>query len=153
LLRNLPDDQRSKLVFSTEDVRVIDAVLTAPPELSGVPKDRFDFLLEQRLKSVFGAEIAAIERDEAALENAEAASAVARNDLRATLDPDAQDARLFETIMAGISGVPWLMKSGSSIVVVKIDDQGRASYPTATPDEEAAGRFFANRQEYEAANA
>jgi hypothetical protein len=142
--------ERTKLLFdSATDARIIDAVLAEPAELSGLPRDRHQELLNRRLQQLHGPEFAALNQDERALAEAEAAVKVAENDLRATFDPKG-NGRQFEQLM-NQAVVPWLIDRGAgSIVVVRLNPDGTAEYSEATAAEKVLGKFFKNIEEYRA---
>jgi hypothetical protein len=143
--------ERTKLLFeSGTDVRIIDAVIAEPPELSGLPRDRHAELLNRRLQQLFGPDIAALEDEEQALAEAEAAIEVAKHHMKTSFDPDQKsDRRQFDKIMEQAT-IPWLVDSGAFITVVKIGADGLATYPPATELEKQTGKFFKNVEEYNA---
>jgi len=71
---------------------------------------------------------------------------VARNDIRAATG---LDERAFDRFEKKAVVTPWLVKSGDSVVKVI---PGETSYPRATADEIALGKFYANQDEYLADN-
>lgn len=151
-VRGLPEIERTKLLFSAEaDPRLLDAVISDAPELSGIPRDRHAEILNRRLRQLHGKELDEIERDEAALAEAEAAAAVAMNDMKAAFGPGS-DGRRFNQIMDR-KLTPWLVGEGSAISVVILNPDGTADYRPASEAEIKIGRRFASVAEYQAQSA
>jgi hypothetical protein len=143
--------KRTSLLFDdATDHRIIDAVLAGPSELSGLPRERHSALLDKRLRQLHGSELTVLEESERALAEAEAAAKVGENAIKVEAK---LNERKFAEIMSR-SPIPWLIDRGAgSIVVVKINADGTADYVEAGPAEKAAGKFFKNREEFNAAQA
>ena len=83
LLRERSPAQAMQLLVSADvDPRMIQAVLEAPPLMSGLTEDAVDTVREQVQKRSFGAELALIEDYEEALTLANSANQIARYQLR-----------------------------------------------------------------------
>jgi len=143
-LRGLPIAERSALVFSSKDQGIVDAVLTAPAELSGIPQDRFEALQNITRERLHGPAMKEIAAAEAVALEAMAVIKVAQNDMRAAAGLDELK---FGAIIDNVKqGAPWLIKEGEKIVVAK---PGQSTYPEATADDLAAGKYYANKDEYD----
>ncbi|WP_095203216.1 hypothetical protein [Mesorhizobium carmichaelinearum] len=147
LVRELKPGERMAFISGSRDERVADAVLSAPPVLSGLSDDMFgqfrDLVMERR---VDGGQVAEIQKAEEAAEAAQAAMIVARNDIRtATGLPD----RAFEDLQKSSAPTPWLKQAGDQVVKVI---PGEMTYPAASADDLALGKFYANADEYFAEN-
>ncbi len=143
-------DARTRLLFGdAADARIIDAVLAEPPELSGLPRDRYDNLLGRRLRQLHGAEMDALEKDEESVAAAEAAIAVAKSDMKRAFGPKSDGLEFDKTMNQAT--MPWLIdRGGGSVAVVKIDANGQATYPEASELEKRTGKFFKDLDEYKA---
>lgn len=149
---SLDMNARQSIALTTNDRRVLDAMVTAPPELSGFTGNLAQVAeqVEARyLELTYGNEIAEIEATEAVLAEADAALQIARNDLMFAAEIEHRD---FETVMRPIEnglGRPWLKREGARVVVV---NPGESSYPDATPHDLATGVYYESGKEFLAAN-
>jgi hypothetical protein len=118
-------------------------VLTAPCELSGLPPDRFEVLMNITREKLHGpavAEIAELQADvdearmclEVATGEAQRASGIALDQFAKIIGNEKQ-------------GAPWLKRDGDRIVVVR---PGESTYPIANAAEVATGRFYTSESEY-----
>ncbi|TPL75117.1 hypothetical protein [Mesorhizobium sp. B2-3-15] len=147
LVREMKPGERMAFISGSRDERVADAVLSAPPALSGLSDDIFgqlrDLVMERR---VDGGQVAGIAEAEETAEAAEAAMLVARNDIKAVTG---LEDRVFDDFEKKAVPTPWLVKSGDNVLKVI---PGQNAYPAASADEVALGKFYANESEYRADN-
>jgi hypothetical protein len=81
-VRSLPLAERTALVFSANlDPTIAEALMTAPPMLSGLPEDRHAHFVRAHLAKHHAAELAEIEHIENQIEVVDAAIKTARNDI------------------------------------------------------------------------
>lgn len=158
-LRSLDIQERNTVVNTTADNRVLEAMVTAPAELSGItqlpnPDAIIDAVKARYMEAHYATEIAEIKTIEAVVLEGEAAVAVARNDLKAVVG---MDDRSFEAIMLPIErgvGRPWLLKRGENdIQVVEVGGDGRAAYRAATSDDLSHGIYYKDFAEWQQAQA
>jgi hypothetical protein len=152
-LRNLKPGEREALLMSTADIRLIEAAVTAPPELSGFAATNRDTIdkIEQRYVALrHPAEVAELESLDELVSSAEAITTVARNGLRQTAQLDAQT---FEREAAKIEAAVWLVGSPGQEQVCEPGPDGTAIYRIATSDEVATGYHYANLADYQSARA
>jgi hypothetical protein len=155
-------DLRAKQVIAktTNDTRLLEAMVTAPPELSGMVGAHLGPLAEEiearYLELTYGPEIAEITAIEAVLAEADAGMQVARQSLQTNSEmTEYEFNRLAAPIEKGV-GRPWLLKSGTKpdgsdrIMVVSVNN-GVASYHEATDEQRAAGVYYKDAAEYSAA--
>lgn len=155
-LRELPAGERNGLLVGTRDLRILEAALSAPPELSGLAGENMKPVAKQAesnyLSLVYGTEGAAVEALQDVVDEARAIARAARGRIQSesNLDNHAFD---------GVAGpaeqkaVPWLLKQGNDTVMVcEVDHDGKANYRLATEWEKANGQFFKDLAEYGAAH-
>jgi hypothetical protein len=154
-LLGLPKLDRMALLTGTNDVRIMESALSAPPELSGLAGKEFEQIAKQVEARYFqmtaGTDIAELEELEALVDEAQAAMAVARGELRNVAD---MDQREFEAVVGpAVNSVrTWLVKNGDgkTPMVCSVDDNGNASYHQATPFEIETGTYYKNADEWRA---
>jgi hypothetical protein len=149
-LLSLEPSVRQAVAETTEDIRILEAMVTAPPQLSGVNLPASAAKIERRYKEVmYPAELAAIAADDAVVAVAEACMYVQRNELRSTLDNNMQP-RDFDELMKPIEvDRPWLTSDRKQVVEINAD--GTASYHPASQAEIDDGVEYKNVDEYRAA--
>jgi hypothetical protein len=147
-IRSLDVGVRQSVVLASKDRRVLEAMLTAPPELSGIAGSSQASEIEARyLEIVYPAELSAIEQMEAVVAEAEAALAVARNDLASVIDLHPHD---FDELLKGIDvGRPWLIDGRRQVCETGAD--GKPTYRKATEADLADGVEYENFEAYKAA--
>ena len=146
MLRSMGDLARVAFVMESSDERVEDAVLTAPASLSGMTKDQWALVNKIVLDRRYGAEMANVQAIEGAVEAASAAYETALDMVRSAAGVDE---RAFGTMRREISGTPWLVKSDDRILRVL---PGQSTYPLATAEEIATGKYYATEDEFLADN-
>jgi hypothetical protein len=151
-LRGLNPIDWHSLVETTEDPRILEAMVTAPPVLSGFTADQaplVDAVKERYLQLNFGAEMSALDESAAVIAEASAAAQVARNEIQKASGLSDRD---FAATMAPIEkkiGAPWLLKQpNGDVLVVK---PGQNQYPVATADDLRDGVFYKDEAEWRAA--
>jgi hypothetical protein len=150
-VRTLDLGVRQSIVLATKDRRILESVVSAPPELSGFAGDAaFASKVEDRyIELTYPDKLASIEAKNAVVSEAEASMDIARNELRATLDSNMHP-RDFDTLMAPVETIrPWLTKDRKQ--VVEVDGTGRASYRLATETDLADGVEYENFEAFKAA--
>ncbi len=142
-LRSLSLAQRTALVFESKDLRISDAVISAPPELSGIPADRFALLHRAALDRIHGPEMKSIAEAEAIVSEARAAIQVAKNDMR---QETGLDEKIFGEVMGNVKqGAPWLVRQADIVLTVQ---PGKMVYQESTAEELATGKFYASMEDY-----
>jgi hypothetical protein len=82
-VRSLDLGVRQSVVIATKDRRILEAMLTAPPELSGIASPKAAAEIEDRyIELTYPKELAELEAMEAVVAAGEAGLAVARNDMQ-----------------------------------------------------------------------
>jgi hypothetical protein len=150
-VRQLDLGVRQSVVLATNDKRILEAVVSAPPELSGFDGSAaLAGKVEARyFELVFPDELAAIDAMDAVVSEAEASMHIARNELRSTLDNNMHQ-RDFDTLMAPIETVrPWLLDDDKQVCETGVD--GKPTYRPATENDRAFGVRYKNFEEYKAA--
>jgi hypothetical protein len=159
-LRSLDLSGRQLVAKTTKDQRVLEAMVTAAPELSGIVGDHLGPLADEiearYLELTYGPEIAEIKAIEEVLAEADAAIQVARQSLQMNSEMSERDFdRLMKPIEQGV-GRPWLLKTGvrpdgaDHVMVVTVNN-GVASYHEASNEEQTAGVYYKDAAEYRAA--
>jgi len=122
--RSLDIGVRQSVALGSKDRRILEALVTAPPELSGIAGASAASEIENRyIELTYPDELAAIEAMDAVVAEAEAAMHVARNDMRSTVDMHQHD---FDELMKPIEIIqPWLMDDGKQVCEIGTD--GRPS--------------------------
>ncbi|MGH9562042.1 MAG: hypothetical protein ACRD3S_11370, partial [Terracidiphilus sp.] len=155
-LRSMSPQDRAQLVMSTEDIRFLEAMLTAPPELSGltgVQRELADKIEARYIAMKHPDALAEIEEIEEAVAAAADIAQVARGQIRNTVD---MSEREFEAVAGPVErkvGAPWLIKDGARTLVCEVDQSGVASYHAASEWELAEGVAYKDANEWRAARA
>lgn len=130
-----PSDRAAVLVNPATDVRIVEAVLSAPALLSGVDPNVMGHVEEAYQAAKFGPQMEEITELEEIVASAEAAAQIARDDIRATLE---MDERAFDQLVKPIEtkeAGPLLVSHGDRTQAMTIEPDGRASYRPATTDD------------------
>lgn len=147
MLRSLDPLQLQSFLVQNTDPRIEDAVLSMPPVMSGVTQDTYDRTLAQARRRRFGKEMDDVAADQHLVDEANNAFLIARNEAQAIGDLSERE---FDAMLQTSRGeVPWLQTQGDGIVRVM---PGQATYPVASADEIANGRFYASHEEWAADN-
>jgi hypothetical protein len=148
-IRSLDPGVRQSTVLSSRDRRIFEAMLTAPPELSGIAGSSAAAEIEARyLELTYPDELASIEAMDSVVSEAEAAMDVARNDLAGVVD--FLHPHEFDVLLKGIDvGRPWLIDGRRQVCETGID--GKPVYRKATEADLADGVEYKNFDEYRAA--
>jgi len=142
-LRSLEPLERAKMLTATSDLRVLEAALSAPPQLSGVYSTEITDRAEARYVELAHAdEMAQVQELEQLANEATAAALTARGEMRFAAEMD-------EATYTGIAGpaeskalLPWLVDNGGKPMVVEVDAvSGLANYRPATEWEAKAGVY------------
>jgi hypothetical protein len=146
--RSLNPGERHALLLTTTDLRLIEAAVTAPPELSGFTTS--DSELVERIEARYialrhPAEVAELEALDKLVAEAEAIIGVARSEIRTA---SAMEQRQFEREAAKIEAAVWIVGDPGREQVCEPGPDGTATYRPATPDEIAVGTRFASAAEY-----
>jgi hypothetical protein len=138
---------RHAVAETTDDIRILEAMVTAPPQLSGVNLPALAAKIERRYKEVmYPAELADIAADDAVVAVAEAAVGTSYNDMRSIMDH--LHSHEFETLMKSIDVAgPWLTVDRRQVIEIGAD--GFAKYHPASADEVETGRIY-NEAEFRA---
>jgi len=143
MLRGMPLLDRTKLVFDTKDSRIIEAVLTAPCELSGLPADRFEVLMNKVREKLHGPAVAEIAKLQDDIDGARMCVTIATNEMKRESGIDGGE---FSKIIGNQNqGAPWLRRDGDRIIVVR---PGESTFPLANAQEVAMGKYYLTYQEY-----
>lgn len=152
-LRGLEPMDRKTLLETTGDRRILEAAVSAAPELSGlrgIQRETAERVERRLLELTFPAELKAIDELEAVVAEGEAVIQVGRQSLRG----DAElDERQFESIVGPAEREamrPWLVDGGEGQMLVVEGKPGNATYRIATEWERQEGKRYANYAEYEA---
>lgn len=144
MLRAMPLLERSQLVFDTKDNRIIEAVLTAPCELSSIPPDRFERLLNIQREKLHGQAVAEIKETQSDVDEARACIEVATGDIQRN---SGIEEREFSKIVGNEKqGAKWLKRDGDDRIVVIVPGESIANLATA--QDVATGKFYLNFEEY-----
>jgi hypothetical protein len=145
MLRAMPLTERTEMAFKTKDSRITEAILTAPCELSGMPADRFELLMNIAREKLHGPAVAEIAKLQADVDEASMCIKVATGDMQRESGIAADQ---FSKIIGNQNqGAAWLRRDGDHILVVR---PGESTYPLANAQEVATGKFYTSLQEYEA---
>jgi hypothetical protein len=138
-IRSLDVGVRQSVVLGSKDRRVLEAALSAPPELSGITNPKAAAEIEERyIEIVYPRELAAIAADDAVVAEAEEAVGTAYNDLRSTVDMHPHD---FSELMRSIEPEwPELTSDRSQVITIAAD--GTASYRPASAEEREHGVVY-----------
>jgi hypothetical protein len=151
LFRTLPPTERQGLAMSTNDIRLLEALVTAPPELSGFTGNQSELIDQVEARYIalkHPAETAELEALEELVAEAEALVAVARVGIRDTAN---MEPRLFEAEAKKIEAAVWLVGKPGEEQVCEPDANGQAIYRPATAVDIATGVRYASAAEYHAA--
>jgi hypothetical protein len=123
-----------------------------PPALSGlVPAEQFivDATKEERLKGLFGPELAEVAELEQTLSEASAIVNLAQVHLKLHSGMDDWAFTELVTPIMTRRNAPWLIKDGDSVVRVRPELKGASGlHQPATPDEIRDGKFYKSEAEY-----
>jgi hypothetical protein len=147
-IRSLDVGVRQSVVLGSKDRRVLEAALSAPPELSGITNPRAASEIEARyVEIVFPRELAELEAEDAVIAPAEAAVGIAYNEMRSTVDMHPHD---FSELMRPIETIrPWLIDGRRQVCETGAD--GKPTYRKATEADLADGVEYENFEAYKAA--
>jgi hypothetical protein len=149
-VRSLDLTVRQSVVLASKDKRILEAMLTAPPELSGIVNPKAAAEIENRyVEVVYPGELLLIEAADSVVAEAEAALYVARNEMRAVVDVDMRPEDFNELMRPVETHKPWLTSDGKQ--VVEVDGAGRASYRPASETDIANGVQYNDLAEFKAA--
>lgn len=148
LIRATPPGKRMAFIDDSRDERIADAVFSAPPALSGLTDVQFGQLRDLVMERRVDGQVAEIREAEEAAQAAEAAMFVARNDIKALTG---LEDRAFDDFEKKAVPTPWLVREPGGQGIRKVIP-GEKTYPAATADEIAFGKFYANSAEYLADN-
>jgi hypothetical protein len=148
--------QRDALTRNPEalDPITAEALVTAPPSLTGISKMHRQQLIDRALQAQHGDKIAELKELERAIEAAESAVEAGRDEIR--LEAGVFDPHKFDQLAAPIEqkvNAPWLKKfrEGGKDVVRKIEiaeGQKTGSAPLATPEDIENGVFADDPETY-----
>jgi hypothetical protein len=146
-VRSLDLGVRQAVVLATKDVRILDALLSAPPELSGIVDAVLAGKVESRyVELVFPGELAELEAMDDVIAHGEAAVAIARNEMRTLIDVHPHD---FDEMLRPIEVTrPWLVDGGRQVCEF-VD--GKPTYRLADDLDRADGVPYKSFSEWQAA--
>jgi hypothetical protein len=149
-IRSLDQGVRQSVVASSSDRRILEAALSAPPQLSGIVDPKAAAEIENRyIEIVYPSELASIEADDAVVAVAEACMHVQRNELRSTISVDMHQ-HDFDELMKPIETIrPWLIDGRRQVCETGAD--GKPVYRKATEADLADGVEYENFAAYKAA--
>jgi hypothetical protein len=147
-VRSLDLGVRQSVVLATKDRRILEALLSAPPELSGITSPSAAAEIENRyIELTYPKELAELEALDSVVAEAEAAVGIAYNELRNTVDMHQHD---FGELMRPIETIrPWLIDGRRQVCETAAD--GKPTYRKATEADLADGVEYKNYDEYKAA--
>jgi hypothetical protein len=147
-VRTLDHGVRQSVVLATKDRRILEALLSAPPELSGIMDVVLAGKIEDRyIELVYPNELAELEALDSVVAEAETAISIAYNELRQVADMHPHD---FDEMMRPIETIrPWLTSDSTQVVEVGAD--GKASYRKASQEDIDNGVRYDNFAAYQAA--
>jgi hypothetical protein len=147
---------REALAMTTTDRRILEAIVTAPPELSGFVGNlapTFKKAEARYLEETHGADLKSIAEAEAVLAEASAAAQISRDKIQRTVG---MRDREFAAVVAPIEkkiGAPWLIKDGARTMVCEVGADGLANYRLASAREISDGVFYKDSAAYQASRA
>jgi hypothetical protein len=167
--RSLDLGVRQSIALASKDRRILEALCSAPPELSGIAGPKAAAEIEDRyLELTYGDELSAIAAADAVVAEAEASMHIQRNELRSVLavaevestDKEgvtrrelvsvANNPRAFDELMRPLETIrPWITKDG--LQVCEPLPNGKASYRAATEADLAFGVQYENLAAWQAA--
>jgi hypothetical protein len=138
-LRSLDVSTRQLVALGSTDPRILTAMVTAPPELSGIAGPKAAAEIEQRyIELTYPNELAEIEALEAVIAPAEQARHIARNEMAGTYGAHPLE---FDKLLQSLEpDRPWLTSDRRQVVEIGAD--GKAKYHPATADQIENGRVF-----------
>ena len=141
-VRQLDLGVRQSVVLATKDRRILEAVVSAPPELSGFASDAklASKIEDHYFELAYPDKLVSIEAKNDVVSVAEAAMHVQRNELRSTISVDMHP-RDFDEMMRPIETIRPLVTHDRTQVIGKRAD-GMATYRPASPDESENGELF-----------
>jgi hypothetical protein len=148
-VRTLDLGVRQSVVLATTDRRILEAVVSAPPELSGFAGDAaLASKIEDRyIELTYPDKLASIEAKNDVVSEAEASMHIARNELRSVIDLHSHD---FDELMRPVETLrPWLMDDDRQVCEVGAD--GKPNYRPANETDLAHGVRYENFDAYKAA--
>lgn len=148
-LRAMPPDERVRYVSANLKPAIAEAILTAPPELSGIAETSVSLaaLTEKALEAQHPGEMERLAELQRAVELAERAIEIGRDEIRQEVgitDP-VQFNAMAEPYEAK-AAAPWLRKRGQDVKVVDLE---RGIERPATDDEQKHGVFYPDAESYE----
>jgi hypothetical protein len=146
MLQACPMAQKRACCSWRADPRILDAVLSMPRQVSGVPEEIYTKAKTAREEQLHGPLLREIEAAENVLSEARAVSAVARSGLMNTVELTQRE---FDKLMLPIENkvaAPWLLKQGDKVLVVV---PGETTYREASPDQLREGKFYTDMQAYQ----
>jgi hypothetical protein len=151
-LRSLGQTKCAGVLLSTTDKRLLEAALTAPPELSGLAgmEDVAAQIESRYVEMTHGPEAAAVDALESVVAEADAIARTARGKVQSE---SGMDSRTFDGIAgpAEKAAAPaWLIRSGDSVMVCEVAESGTAAYRPATLYEQQSGEYYENLAAYQA---
>jgi hypothetical protein len=152
-MRSLKPLDRDALLLTTSDIRLLEAALSAPPELSGFSasdRDTIEKVEQHYVRLKHPNEVVELETLDELLAEAEAIAQVARDELRRVAGLSAQE---FEAEAKKIEAAVWLVGEPGNEQVCEPGPDGTATYRVATSDEVSSGVRYASAAEYYAARA
>jgi hypothetical protein len=146
-VRQLDLGVRQSVVLGTKDRRILEALLSAPPELSGIVDAGLAGKVEDRyIELTYPGELASIEAMDAVVAEAETAISIARNDMRTTIDLHPHD---FDALLKPLETIrPWLLDNDRQVCEI-VD--GKPTYRASTESDRAFGVRYKDVNEYRAA--
>jgi hypothetical protein len=153
----MPQEQRNRLSINPDklDPFTAEALVTAPAALTGISEVHRQMLVDRALKAQHGDKLAELEQLERAIEVAEGAVEIAREEVR--METAMFDAHKFNQLAAPVeakAAAPWLRKyrENGADVIRKIElpaeGQKHGSAPLATPEEIERGVYADDIEEY-----
>ena len=143
-LRGLSLEDRTQTALATKDDRIIEAILSAPAELSLFPADRFEHLVNvdrERRAGPAGAELAELQAD---IDEARSAIKVALGEAQRG---SGMPFKLFSDVVDNRrQGSPWLKRDGDKVVVIT-PGEGSGSR-SASAEDLALGKFYQDHAAY-----
>jgi hypothetical protein len=149
-VRSLDIGVRQSIVLASKDRRILEALLSAPPELSGIANPKAASEIEDRyIELTYPSELASIEAMDSVVAEAEMALHVARNEMRAVIDVDMHPQDFTELMRPVETHKPWLTSDKKQ--VVEIGSDGKAVYRLATETDLVNGVQYKDLAEFQAA--
>jgi hypothetical protein len=154
-MRGLDIGERRTVAMTTKDPRLLEAMLSAPPELSGFKESQPQLLadIEQRyFNPVYGADLAAIDATDAVTAEGDAAYKVAASDIQRAAEIGEREFAALLGTAERKEGAPILMRNSVNGDVIRIFPEKRGSSDfqrAATKEEIEEGRIL-TAAEYEA---